>query len=90
MNAKLVRDNGIIKISVNGEVLDAVGYMTYNPDGGQFPKFTAIGNRIVFWLDDERMEVFEGSRVTLPPGMLGGKDKDGKKAPAGNEESKAQ
>lgn len=51
---------------------------------------TVIGNRIVFWLDDERMEVFEGSRVILPPGMLGGKDKDGKKAPAGNEESKAQ
>ena len=49
MNAKLVSDNGIIKISVNGETLDAVGYMTYNPDGGQFPKFTAIGNKIVFF-----------------------------------------
>ena len=34
MNAKLVNDHGIIKISVNGEILDAVGYMTYNPDGG--------------------------------------------------------
>lgn len=39
---------------------------------------TVTGNRIVFWLDDERMEVFEGSRVILPPGMLGG-DKAGKK-----------
>ena len=48
MNAKLVNDHGIIKISVNGETLDAVGYMTYNPDGGQFPKFeaTAIGSPV--------------------------------------------
>lgn len=43
---------------------------------------TVIGNRIVFWLDDERMEVFEGSRVILPPGMLGGKDKNSKKEAA--------
>lgn len=28
------------------------------------------GNRITFWLNDERMEVSEGSRVVLPPGMF--------------------
>ena len=69
MNAKLVRDNGIIKISVNGDVLDAVGYMTYNPDGGQFHKFTAIGNRIVFfgaYATDQGLNTLAGSRQFSP------------------------
>ena len=69
MNAKLVQDNGIVKISVNGEVLDAVGYMTYNPDGGQFPKFTAIGNRIVFfgaYATDQGLNTLAGSRQFSP------------------------
>ncbi len=69
MNAKLVNDNGIIKISVNGETLDAVGYMTYNPDGGQFPKFTAIGNKIVFfgaYATDQGLNTLAGSRQFSP------------------------
>lgn len=69
MNAKLVNDNGIMKISVNGEVLDAVGYMTYNPDGGQFPKFEAIGNRICFfgaYATDQGLNTVAGSRQFSP------------------------
>ena len=69
MNAKLVNDNGIVKISVNGEILDAVGYMTYNPDGGQFPKFAAIGNRIMFfgaYATDQGLNTLAGSRQFSP------------------------
>ena len=69
MNAKLVNDNGIVKIGVNGEILDAVGYMTYNPDGGQFPKFDAIGNRIVFfgaYATDQGLNTLAGSRQFSP------------------------
>lgn len=69
MNAKLVNVDGIIKISVNGEILDAVGYMTYNPDGGQFPKFTQIGNRIVFfgaYATDQGLNSLGGSRQFSP------------------------
>lgn len=35
------------------------------PDSG-----VVTGRRIVFWLDDERLEVTEGSRVTIPAGMF--------------------
>ena len=69
MNAKLVKDNGIVKISVNDQILDAVGYMTYNPDGGQFPKFEAIGNRIVFfgaYATDQGLNTLAGSRQFSP------------------------
>ena len=74
MNAKLVNDRGIMKISVNGEVLDAVGYMTYNPDGGQFPRFEAIGNRIVFfgaYATDQGLNTLAGSRQFSPHFYLG-------------------
>ena len=74
MNAMLVNDNGIIKISVNGEVLDAVGYMTYNPDGGQFPKFEAIGNRICFfgaYATDQGLNTVAGSRQFSPHFYIG-------------------
>ena len=74
MNAKLVKDNGIVKISVNGQILDAVGYMTYNPDGGQFPRFEAIGNRIVFfgaYATDQGLNTLAGSRQFSPHFYLG-------------------
>jgi hypothetical protein len=28
------------------------------------------GNRVVIWVDDERVEVLEGPRITLPPGAF--------------------
>lgn len=28
------------------------------------------GNRVVIWIDDERVEVLEGPRITLPPGAF--------------------
>jgi lipopolysaccharide transport protein LptA len=40
----------------------------------------AQGEKIVFWLDDERMEITQGSKVVLPAGALKG----------GAEEKKAQ
>ena len=33
------------------------------------------GKRITIWIDDERMEVFDGGRVTLPPGTFKSVDK---------------
>ena len=43
--------------------------MTYNPDGGQFPKFEAIGNRIVFfctYATDQGLNTLAGSRQFSP------------------------
>lgn len=38
------------------------------------------GNRITFWLNDERMEVSEGSRVVLPPGLFNKQVREAQKA----------
>ena len=43
--------------------------MSYNPDGGQFPKFEAIGNRIVFfgaYATDRGLNELAGSRQFSP------------------------
>ena len=38
------------------------------------------GNRITFWLNDERMEVSEGSKVVLPPGLFNKQVREAQKA----------
>lgn len=54
------------------------------PDSG-----IVTGRRIVFWLDDERLEVTEGSRVTIPAGMFN-KQREKQKAEQPESESASE
>ena len=49
MNAKRIQQEGRIKLSVNGEIIEPLGFMTYHVDGGQFQRMAEIGNRIMFY-----------------------------------------
>ncbi len=49
MNARLITIDGRVKLSINGEVIEPTGFMTYNPDAGQFDKVRDTGNRIYFF-----------------------------------------
>lgn len=49
MDAKLICTEGAVKFSINGEIIEPLGFMTYNIDSGQFQRMNEIGNRIVFY-----------------------------------------
>ncbi|MBQ7190612.1 MAG: hypothetical protein IJR99_14485 [Kiritimatiellae bacterium] len=67
--AVYTKDDGQIVMTGNAR-LNSGGT---GPRGGE-----VIGNKIVFWLNDERLEVMDGSRVVLPPGLFS-KQMPGKK-----------
>lgn len=49
MDARLISVDGAMKFSVNGEIIEPLGFMTYNIDSGHFERMREIGNRIVFY-----------------------------------------
>ena len=49
MDAKLICTEGAVKFSINGEIVEPLGFMTYNVDSGHFARMNEIGNRIVFY-----------------------------------------
>lgn len=49
MLAKRIWTDGAVKLSINGETIDPIGFMTYNVDSGQFPEMTELGHRIIFF-----------------------------------------
>ncbi|MBQ9545601.1 MAG: beta-galactosidase [Clostridia bacterium] len=69
MDARLVKENGTVKISVNGETLDPIGYMTYKPDEKRFRSFEELKNRIVFFsanATDRGINELAGARAFAP------------------------
>ncbi len=69
MDARLIKQNGMMKIMVGGEVLEPVGYMTYNVDGDQFGTMEEMGNRIVFfgaYATDMGLNSLAGSKAWGP------------------------
>ena len=69
MDARLIERNGMLKIMVNGEILEPVGYMTYNVDGDQFGMMEEMGNRIVFfgaYATDMGLNSLAGSKAWGP------------------------
>ena len=69
MEARLIKRNGMMKIMVNNEILEPVGYMTYNVDGNQFGAMEEMGNRIVFfgaYATDMGLNSLAGSKAWGP------------------------
>lgn len=69
MEVKLTKKNGMMKIMVGNEVLEPVGYMTYNVDGNQFDDMEKMGNRIVFfgaYATDMGLNSLAGSKAWGP------------------------
>jgi len=74
MDAKIINVNGRTKISVNGEIIEPAGFMTYNPDAGQFEKVRDIGNRICFfgaYACDQGINTLAGLRPFTPHFFIG-------------------
>lgn len=49
MEAKRIIQGGAVKLSVNGEIIQPVGYMTYNVNADRVKRMSEIDNRIVFY-----------------------------------------
>ena len=69
MEAKLKRVGEQVKISVNGEIIDPIGYMTYYPNGDNFAHTQTLGNRIIFFganATDRGMNALAGIHQLTP------------------------
>ena len=69
MEAKLKKVGEQVKISVNGEIIDPIGYMTYYPNGDNFAHTQALGNRIIFFganATDRGMNALAGIHQLTP------------------------
>ena len=69
MNAKLEKISGEIKISVNGELLDPIGYMSYFPDRDNYKHTESLGNRILFFganATDRGLNALAGAKQLTP------------------------
>lgn len=74
MIAKRIWKDDTVKLFVNGETIEPLGYMTYHVDAGQFGKMADLGHRIMFFTicaTDKGLNTLAGAHPLGPSYFVG-------------------